>query len=120
MQGLQNVLCPHTAQTAHLPGVRPLCGSGDRWAGLCAGANATTVLVRRVKQGVAEWFRLQIKEKAWRGLREHSLGLLCSGDFDTCPEFQADVALLQPAPHFAGRALTSHFGWHNRREDRSD
>lgn len=25
--------------------------------------NATTVLVRRVKQGVAEWFRLQIKEK---------------------------------------------------------
>jgi site-specific DNA recombinase len=38
-----------------------------------AGANATTVLVRRVKQGVAEWFRLQIKEKAWKGLREHSL-----------------------------------------------
>ena len=38
-----------------------------------AGANATTVLVRRVKQGVAEWFRLQIKEKSWRGLREHSL-----------------------------------------------
>ncbi|HEV2370984.1 MAG TPA: recombinase family protein [Streptosporangiaceae bacterium] len=37
------------------------------------GANATTVLVRRVKQGVAEWFRLQIKEKAWAGLREHSL-----------------------------------------------
>jgi site-specific DNA recombinase len=38
-----------------------------------AGANATTVLIRRVKQGVAEWFRLQIKEKSWRGLREHSL-----------------------------------------------
>jgi site-specific DNA recombinase len=38
-----------------------------------AGANATTVLVRRTKQGVAEWFRLQIKEKAWKGLREHSL-----------------------------------------------
>jgi Recombinase/Resolvase, N terminal domain len=33
-----------------------------------AGANATTVLVRRMKQGVAEWFRLQIKEKAWKGL----------------------------------------------------
>jgi len=27
------------------------------------GVNATTVLVRRVKQGVAEWFRLQLKEK---------------------------------------------------------
>jgi len=28
-----------------------------------AGTSATTVLVRRVKQGVAEWFRLQIREK---------------------------------------------------------
>jgi site-specific DNA recombinase len=37
------------------------------------GMNATTILVRRVKQGVAEWYRLQIKEKAWAGLREHSL-----------------------------------------------
>jgi hypothetical protein len=37
------------------------------------GVNATTVLTRRVKQGVAEWFRLQLKEKTWRGLREHSL-----------------------------------------------
>jgi site-specific DNA recombinase len=37
------------------------------------GVNATTVLVRRVKQGVAEWFRLQLKEKIWKGLVEHSL-----------------------------------------------
>jgi len=44
----------------------------DEPAGI-AGASATTVLVRRVKQGVAEWFRLQIKEKSWKGLREHSL-----------------------------------------------
>jgi len=36
------------------------------------GINATTVLVRRVKQGVAEWYRLQLKEKAWKGLQEHS------------------------------------------------
>jgi hypothetical protein len=28
---------------------------------------ATSILVRRVKQGVAEWFRLQLKEKAWKG-----------------------------------------------------
>ena len=35
--------------------------------------NATTILVRRVKQGVAEWYRFQIKEKAWKGLREHAL-----------------------------------------------
>ncbi len=38
-----------------------------------AGMNATTILVRRVKQGVAEWYRFQIKEKAWKGLREHAL-----------------------------------------------
>jgi site-specific DNA recombinase len=37
------------------------------------GVNATTVMVRRVKQGVAEWFRLQLKEKTWKGLVEHSL-----------------------------------------------
>ncbi len=35
--------------------------------------NATTVLVRRMKQGVAEWFRIQLKEKTWKGLVEHSL-----------------------------------------------
>jgi site-specific DNA recombinase len=38
-----------------------------------AGASSTTVLVRRMKQGVAEWFRLQIREKAWNGFREHAL-----------------------------------------------
>ena len=37
-----------------------------------AGMNATTVLVRRIKQGIAEWYRLQLKEKIWKGLREHS------------------------------------------------
>ncbi len=37
------------------------------------GINATTVLVRRVKQGVAEWYRLQLKDKVWKGLVEHSL-----------------------------------------------
>jgi site-specific DNA recombinase len=37
------------------------------------GINATTILVRRVKQGVAEWFRLQLKDKVWKGLSEHSL-----------------------------------------------
>jgi DNA invertase Pin-like site-specific DNA recombinase len=36
------------------------------------GVNATTLLVRRVKQGVAEWYRLQLKEKVWEGLQEHN------------------------------------------------
>jgi site-specific DNA recombinase len=37
------------------------------------GMNATTLLVRRVKQGIAEWYRFQLKDKAWKGLRDHSL-----------------------------------------------
>ncbi len=37
------------------------------------GVNSTTVLVRRVKQGVAEWFRLQLKENCRKGLVEHAL-----------------------------------------------
>jgi site-specific DNA recombinase len=38
-----------------------------------AGVNATAILVRRVKQGVAEWYRLQLKEKIWKGFVEHSM-----------------------------------------------
>ncbi len=37
------------------------------------GINPTTVLVRRIKQGVAEYFRLQIKKKAWEGMRQHAI-----------------------------------------------
>ena len=38
-----------------------------------AGMNATTILVRRVKQGIAEWYRFQLKEKAWAGFTEHAM-----------------------------------------------
>jgi site-specific DNA recombinase len=37
------------------------------------GLNATTILTRRVKQGIAEWYRYQLKEKAWRGFEQHTL-----------------------------------------------
>jgi site-specific DNA recombinase len=37
------------------------------------GMNATTILVRRVKQGIAEWYRFQLKEKAWNGFKEHTI-----------------------------------------------
>ena len=37
------------------------------------GMNATTILIRRVKQGIAEWYRFQLKEKAWRGFEQHAL-----------------------------------------------
>ena len=36
------------------------------------GISPTTILVRRIKQGVAEWFRLQLKEKTWKGLKERT------------------------------------------------
>jgi DNA invertase Pin-like site-specific DNA recombinase len=37
-----------------------------------AGVNSTTLLVRRVKQGVAEWYRLKLKEQTWKGFAEHN------------------------------------------------
>ena len=37
-----------------------------------AGVNSTTLLVRRVKQGVAEWYRLKLKEDIWKGFTEHN------------------------------------------------
>ena len=37
------------------------------------GINPTAVLVRRIKQGVAEYFRLAIKKKAWEGMRQHAI-----------------------------------------------
>ena len=36
------------------------------------GVNPTTLLIRRVKQGFAEFFRLQLKDKTWKGLKEHT------------------------------------------------
>ena len=36
------------------------------------GVNPTTLLIRRVKQGFAEFFRLQLKDKVWKGLKEHT------------------------------------------------
>ena len=37
------------------------------------GKRATQILTRRVKQSVAEWYVLDILEKSWDGLREHTL-----------------------------------------------
>ena len=37
------------------------------------GINATSVLVRGIKQGIAEWYRIQLKDKVRKGLKEHSL-----------------------------------------------
>jgi site-specific DNA recombinase len=68
-----------------------------------AGANATTVLVRRVKQGVAEWFRLQIKEKSWKGLKEHSLA---GWNIGTAPYGYAADRVPHPVPLKAQQGRT--------------
>jgi len=68
-----------------------------------AGANATTVLVRRVKQGVAEWFRLQIKEKSWKGLKEHSLA---GWNIGTPPYGYLADRVPHPVPYKAAQGRT--------------
>ena len=37
-------------------------------------AEGSTILVRRMKQGVAEYFRCQLKAQMWEGLRQYVLG----------------------------------------------
>jgi hypothetical protein len=36
------------------------------------GKRATTILTRRVKQGVADWYVLELLEKSWDGFCEHT------------------------------------------------
>ena len=35
---------------------------------------ATTILVRRMKQGMAEYFRYNVKAQLWEGLRQYTIG----------------------------------------------
>jgi hypothetical protein len=67
------------------------------------GVNATTVLVRRVKQGVAEWFRLQLKEKIWKGLIEHSLD---GWNIGTPPYGYTAERIPHPVPYKAAQGRT--------------
>jgi site-specific DNA recombinase len=67
------------------------------------GVNATTVLVRRVKQGVAEWFRLQLKEKTWKGLAEHALD---GWNIGTAPYGYAPDRRPHPVPVKASQGRT--------------
>ena len=69
------------------------------------GANATMILVRRVKQGVAEWYRLQLKEKIWKGLQEHHLAGWNTGPV---PYGYAPDRHPHPNPMKAGMGLTRH------------
>jgi len=67
------------------------------------GLNATTVLVRRMKQGVAEWFRIQLKEKTWKGLVEHSLD---GWNIGPAPYGYTPVRVPHPVPVKASQGRT--------------
>jgi site-specific DNA recombinase len=67
------------------------------------GINATTVLVRRVKQGVAEWYRLQLREKIWKGLIEHSAD---GWNIGTVPYGFLAEKVTHPSPIKAAHGLT--------------
>jgi site-specific DNA recombinase len=68
-----------------------------------AGVNPTTLLIRRVKQGFAEYFRLQLKEKTWKGLREHSEQ---GWNIGKVPYGYAAERITHPNPSKAAQGLT--------------
>src|SRR5450755_2195299 len=67
------------------------------------GVSLTTILVRRVKQGVAEWFRLQLKEKTWKGLKEHTAE---GWNLGKVPYGYAAERVTHPNPSKAAQGLT--------------
>ena len=74
----------------HLPGAGPSPGktggpgrairAGQGRPGLAdepidvQGAEGSTILVRRMKQGVAEYFKYQLKAQMWEGLKQYVIG----------------------------------------------
>jgi hypothetical protein len=66
-------------------------------------SNPGTVLFRRVKQGVGEWFRLDLLVKSWSGMRTHS-----EQGWNTGPVPYGFVADRVPHPVPAKRALGMH------------
>src|SRR5215472_9694481 len=67
------------------------------------GMNAITILVRRVKQGIAEWYRFQLKEKAWRGFEQHTIDGYNMG---TPPHGYAGKRIPHPVPMKAAQGRT--------------
>ena len=67
------------------------------------GINANTVLLRRIRQGVAEFFRWQIKKKCWDGLVQHSIE---GWNIGTAPYGYRAVRVPHPAPAKASQGRT--------------
>ena len=68
-----------------------------------AGTSATTLLVRRMKQSVAEWYRYEVKEKSAAGFREHTRDGYNVG---TVPYRYAADKLPPPVPSKAAQGRT--------------
>jgi site-specific DNA recombinase len=67
------------------------------------GMNPTTLLIRRIKQSVAEWLRLQIKGKSWDGLVQHAIDGYNTG---RAPHGYAARKVPHPVPEKAAQGLT--------------
>ena len=84
------------------------------------GTDPATILLRRTKQNIAEYFRLSLKQKMWRGLRTHAaqgynLGKVLDGYLPEKIPHPAPVQSL-PGPHQnppgPGRAARPHHRRH--------
>jgi hypothetical protein len=67
------------------------------------GMNPAALLIRRVKQGVAEWYRFQLKNASWDGLIEHSLA---GWNIGRVPDGYAGIREPHPAPDKAAMGRT--------------
>ncbi len=64
---------PDRRRRRPVPEVRGRGLRGDDEPASVEGASPTTILVRRVRQGVADYYRLQMLGKCWNGLIQHAL-----------------------------------------------
>jgi DNA invertase Pin-like site-specific DNA recombinase len=64
---------------------------------------AAVILVRRVKQGMAEYFRLNIKTQLWEGLRQYAISGHNTGP---CPYGYAEDRTVHPNPMKASMGAT--------------
>ena len=64
---------------------------------------ASTILVRRMKQGMAEYFRYNVKAQLWEGLRQYTIG---GHNVGPCPYGYAEDRTVHPNPMKASMGAT--------------
>jgi hypothetical protein len=68
-----------------------------------AAPEASTILVRRMKQGMAEYFRYNVKAQLWEGLRQYTIG---GHNVGPCPYGYAEDRTVHPNPMKASMGAT--------------